>query len=294
MMKFAAAAALLLGLSIPNSVGAKPFERMFPGQRPENREVYQFLRSLDYKQGTVRIPEANATLKISKGFYFLDREDANKVLTQAWGNPSDPATMGMIFPAKKTPLDQTWGAEISYDAIGYVSDADATRLDSDELLQTMREDGKAENAERKKQGYEVIELAGWASPPRYDAHSRKLHWAKELHFEGVEGNTLNYNIRALGRHGVLITNFIGDMSMLNSINAAAPKVMAMTSFEPGARYSDFNPSADTVAAVGIGGLIAGKALSKSGFLLLLLPLLKKFGFLLIIPILWVGRMAFGN
>ncbi len=294
MKNIAVTAALLLGLCASSLAEAKPFERMFPGQRPENREAYQFLRSLDYKQGTVRIPEANATFKISKGFYFLDREDANKVMTEAWGNPLEASTMGMIFPAKKTPLDNTWGAEISYAEIGYVSDADATSLDANGLLQTMREDTEAENTQRKQQGYEGIELVGWASPPRYDAATRKLHWAKELRFEGVEGTTLNYNIRALGRHGVLVTNFIGDMHMLNSINAAAPKVMAMTSFEPGARYSDFNPSVDTVAAVGIGGLIAGKALSKAGLLVFLLPLLKKFGFLLIIPVLWAGRMAFSN
>lgn len=294
MMKFAATAALFLGLCASGFAEAKSFERMFPGQRPENRDVYQFLRSLDYKQGTVRIPEANATLKITKGFYFLDRDDANKVMTQAWGNPLDPATVGMIFPAKKTPFDDTWGAEISYAPVGYVSDADATSLDAEGLLKTMREDVAADNIEREKQGYEAVQLVGWAAPPRYDAATRKLHWAKEVNFAGVEGNTLNYNIRALGRHGVLVTNFIGDMYMQNSINAAAPKVMAMTSFEPGARYSDFNPSVDTVAAVGIGGLIAGKALTKSGFFLMLLPLLKKFGFLLIIPIFWVGRMAFGN
>ena len=186
-------ATLLLGLCVTGLAEAKPYERMFPGQRPESREAYHFLRGLDYKQGTVRIPEANATFKISKGFYFLNREDANKVMTEAWGNPLDPATVGMVFPAKKTPLDYTWSAEISYAAIGYVSDSDATSLDADDLLKTMRKDGKAENAERKKQGYDEIELIGWAEPPRYDAVNRKLHWAKELRFDGVEGTTLNYN-----------------------------------------------------------------------------------------------------
>ena len=293
MNKFAATAALMLGLCVSSLAQAKSYEQMFPGQRPADRDVYHFLRGLDYKQGSVRIPEANASFTIPKGFYFLNREDADKVMTQAWGNPHDPSTMGMIFPSSKTPMDDTWGAEISYSAIGYVSDDDASDIDPDALMASMREDTEAENTARREQGFQNVELVGWAAPPSYDAASRKLFWAKEVRFEGEEGSILNYNIRALGRHGVLVTNFIGDMGMLNTIEAAAPKVMAMTSFEPGARYSDFNPSIDTVAAVGVGGLIAGKVLSKAG-LLALLPLLKKFGFLLIIPLFWVGRMAFGS
>ena len=45
-----------------------------------------------------------------------------------------------------------------------------------------------------------------------------------------------------------------------------------------ATYSEFNPDIDTVAAYGIGGLIAGKVLAKAGVLAAGLVLLKKFWF----------------
>jgi uncharacterized membrane-anchored protein len=46
---------------------------------------------------------------------------------------------------------------------------------------------------------------------------------------------------------------------------------------------------DTVAAVGIGGLIAGKIAAKAGMLALGLVFIKKFFFLVLVPVLWLGR-----
>jgi uncharacterized membrane-anchored protein len=124
---------------------------------------------------------------------------------------------------------------------------------------------------------------------RYDATSRKLYWAKELSFENQPENTLNYNIRALGRKGVLVINFIARIGQLDEVRAATPAVLAMTNFTPGNTYSDFDPSIDTVAKVGIGGLIAGKVLAKTGLIAVALIFLKKFGILLLLPLLGLKK-----
>ncbi|EDY16401.1 conserved hypothetical protein [Chthoniobacter flavus Ellin428] len=52
-----------------------------------------------------------------------------------------------------------------------------------------------------KKGYPAIELVGWETPPRYDAQSHKMYWAREIRFANSPETTLNYNIRMLGRHG---------------------------------------------------------------------------------------------
>ena len=64
----------------------------------------------------------------------------------------------------------------------------------------------AANEEREKQGFERVTLIGWAEPPSYDAAAHKLYWAKELAFADNPDHTLNYNIRVLGRRGVLVLN----------------------------------------------------------------------------------------
>ena len=68
----------------------------------------------------------------------------------------------------------------------------------------------------------------------------------------------------------------------------------MISFTQGNRYSDYLPGTDTVAAVGIGGLIAGKAAAKAGLLVLLLAFLKKGAVLVLLPLFWLKNKLFGR
>jgi len=170
---------------------------------------------------------------------------------------------------------------IEYDEDGYVSDEDADDIDYTELLDQMREGTAEASAERVQQGYEPIELVGWASPPYYDKAAHKLHWAKEIRFGEQPENTLNYNIRVLGRKGVLILNFIAGMSQKEMIDSKLDAVLSMAEFDQGSRYEDFDPDIDTVAAYGLGALVAGKVAAKTGLLAAALLFLKKFGIIVV-------------
>ena len=137
-------------------------------------------------------------------------------------------------------------------------------MDYDKLIKQMREGTSEANKEREKAGYGSIELVGWATPPRYDKDTHKMYWAKELKFGGSPENTLNYNIRMLGRRGVLVLNAVAGMSQLQDIEAAAPAVLAMVDFQEGHRYTDFNASTDKVATYGLAALVAGGLAAKAG------------------------------
>ncbi len=268
---------------------AKTFDDMFPGHKGyEYADVNEALRSFDYQQGTVLLPGGQARLEVPEGYYYLFPQDANVVLTFLWGNP-EAETLGMVFPAGMTPWDhEVWGADINFDAIGYVSDHDAEGYDYTSLMREMQADARVASAQRVADGYDTFELLGWAEAPRYDKASRKLHWAMELKFGGADANSLNYSLRALGREGVMTVNFIAGMDQLAAIKTALPDVAGMVSFVDGKTYADFDPSVDQVAAVGVAGLIAGKVLaSKAGFLAVALLFLKKFGILLLLPLVWL-------
>ncbi|HEX5057539.1 MAG TPA: DUF2167 domain-containing protein [Gammaproteobacteria bacterium] len=232
--------------------------------------------SIKPQTGEVKLPGDIATLKLGEKFYYLSPEDAEKVLVEVWGNPPGGNTYGMLFPTGSTPFDQnSWAVTIDYEEEGYVSDEDAAEINYDELLQDMQHDTSEYSKQRVKDGYPAIRLLGWAERPHYDAASKKLYWAKELKFGDDEQNTLNYNIRVLGRKGVLVMNFIANMSQLQEINGNLEPVLAMTDFNPGFRYQDFNPGIDKVAAYGIGALVAGKVLAKTGAIAAVLLALKK-------------------
>jgi len=278
-----------IGLAFPAS--SKPLNEMFPDLSDRyTEEGVGLLRDLDFKQGEIVIGDGIGLLTLNEDFYYLDPGDASYVLTELWGNPEEQVTLGMIFPADFTPLDDSWGINILFDDIGYVSDEDAGNYDYDELLQEMRNGMAEENKWRRENNFQTVELVGWAAEPFYDAATRKLYWAKELSFEGEAQNTLNYNIRVLGRRGVLILNFIANMDQLSAVNNDVPRILAMADFSEGSKYSDFDPSIDTVAAVGIGGLIAGKVMAKTGIFVVALVLLKKFWFLLFLPLLWLKKI----
>lgn len=253
----------------------------------EEEQYYQWAtqiwESLDRQTGTIEISEAGATMDVPENFYFLNPQDAEKVLVEVWGNPPSEATLGMLFPAEMTPFDdESWAVTIEYEEDGYVSDEDAGDLDYSELLEQMQDDTQLASDERVAQGYEEIELVGWAATPFYDADSHKLYWAKEIRFGDEPLNTLNYNIRILGRKGVLVLNFIAAIDQKEVIESNLDSVLAIANFEQGSTYSDFNPDLDTVAAYGIGALVAGKVLAKTGFLVAALLFLKKFGVLILI------------
>jgi uncharacterized membrane-anchored protein len=122
-----------------------------------------------------------------------------------------------------------------------------------------------ESQSRIAQGFESIVLVGWASSPYYDKDKKTLHWAKEYRFGGTEQSTLNYNLRILGRKGVVMMNAVASMPQLEDVKNSANKVISSVTFNEGHRYSDFNPDVDEVAAWTVGGLVAGKVLAKVGF-----------------------------
>lgn len=238
--------------------------------------------TFEYRTGTITIKNGLATLNVPDGYKYLDGDASETVLTDLWGNPpSDPAdkSLGMLFPEDSSPMDTSeymYAINMTYSEEGYIDDSDAKDLDYDELLETMQDDMVAANEYRQEMGYETAELIGWASPPFYDADNKKLHWAKELRFGDSPSNTLNYNIRILGRKGYLELNVIGGMDALAGVQNDIGGILPSIEFNEGSRYEDFDPSIDKVAAVGIGGLIAGKVLAKAGILAKIGVVLAKF------------------
>jgi uncharacterized membrane-anchored protein len=236
-----------------------------------------FIAKLDAKTGIIKIDAAKATLNVPEAYYYLDAEDARAVLEEAWGNPPDETVLGMLLPAGMTPLDDgAWAATFSYQEDGYVSDKDAAKTDYAKVLKDMQKDAVESNKWRVENNYTPIEIVGWAEPPIYSADTHKIYWAKELKFGDAAVNTLNYDIRVLGRSGVLVIGFIADMTALPKIREAAPEVLDLASFDEGARYADFKKG-DKIAAYGLAGLVAGGLIAKkTGLIAAILLFGKKF------------------
>ncbi|AVY65127.1 DUF2167 domain-containing protein [Xanthomonas translucens] len=254
-------AAFLLALGA--SAGSAVAEEQKNGK--DGMSAEQFVASLHFQDGHIEVPQAKVHFDLNHDFRYLGKDDARQLLETYWGNPPDDSMLGMIVP-RQPALDEqgSWAVVVTYADDGYVSDEDASKIDYKNMLADMQKQTREENTPRKEAGYESVDLLGWAVPPRYDAATKKLYWARELAFQGNPGHTLNYDIRVLGRHGYLSLNAIAGMDALPQVRAGMQQLLPMAEFDSGARYADHNPSTDKIASYGLATLIGGGLAAKAG------------------------------
>ena len=252
-----------------------------PEQQAYLKRMEALQQSLHPVTGDVPVSQAKATLHLGSSYYFLPAADAQRVLVEGWGNRPEVAqdVLGMVFPVNKTFLDDTWGAVITYEAMGYVDDKDAQTQDYAKLLSDMQASEPEMNEQLAKEGRPTQHLVGWAQQPNYDPATHSVVWARNIHFDSSTENTLNYDVRLLGRYGVLSLNMVTRMGKLEETRQAATSFARSAEFDRLARYADYQPGVDKKAEIGVAGLVAAglglAAAKKLGFLAVILGFGKK-------------------
>ncbi|MEG3147470.1 DUF2167 domain-containing protein [Sphingomonas sp. RT2P30] len=245
------------------------------------RALRDFVQNLHKQTGDVAIPQAHAVIHLGTRYYFIGPADAKRVITDIWRNPANASygVLGLILPADKTVVDNSWGAVVTYQDTGYVADTDASSQDYDKVLAGMREGEAEDNELRRRDGYPELRLVGWAQPPLYDRSSHSLIWARDLKSSDTSVDGLNYDVRSLGRHGVLSLNMVWDMPHLAEVRNAAADLGKAAGFEKGSAYADYDKSVDKTAEYGLAGLVAAGvgavAVKKLGILAIMLGFGKK-------------------
>jgi len=253
----------------------------------------KLMASLHPRTGNVSIPEADATLALGDAYYFLDKEETRRVLVDVWGNPPDAAdgVLGMVIPKGGTPYS-AWGAVVTFEKTDYVSDDDASTANYDSYVTEIQKGEKDENEKRKKDGYATMHLVGWAQPPSYNKAHHYLIWARDIQFSGASVDTLNYDVRLLGRRGVLSLNMVATLPELAGIRTQAEQLAAAGRYNNGARYEDYQKG-DAKAAYGLAGLVAAglgvAAAKKLGLLAVILAFGKKGIVLVLAAFAAIGR-----
>jgi len=235
------------------------------GKAESRDELEKWLQGLKLNSGKTIIENGAVSLDLPEAYRFIGKTDAQKILTELWNNPPDKTVLGMIVAKDFSPTTEgAFVVVIQEEASGYVSDKDAASIDYDKMMMEMKETMPEVNKLREKKGFPSLELIGWAERPHYDQNTHKLYWAKEIKFGESPNNTLNYNIRILGRRGVLQLNAIGDMNQLDAVKEYMPDILKSVNYQEGSRYVDFDPNIDKVAGYGLAALVAGGVAAKAG------------------------------
>lgn len=227
----------------------------------------------------VRLPEALA---------FAGADDTRKLL-ESMGNTTDGSEVGLVVPKAD---DQSWFIVFEWAATGYVKDDDKDAIDADALLRSIREGTEQSNEWRKERGLPALHVVGWSEEPRYDDRTHNLTWAVLARNESGR-ETVNYNVRVLGREGVMSVTFVDEPQNLAAARPAVDEVIAAFSYKQGKTYAEWVPG-DKVAEYGLTALVAagaGAAAAKLGFFGVLAKLLGKAGKLVIVLVAGLGAGA---
>lgn len=219
------------------------------------QELYS---SLDRQTGVIVIDGYPVSLTLGEQYYFVGGDDAQRVLTEAWGNPAAEAdrTLGIILPVGKTIIDDTWVAIISYPIMGRVSDLDSATLDPARILATTREAEEVRNASLGMPGEALSETATWIREPQFDPARSVLTSARLVRFrDGSELTTFDAWI--LGRAGALRLQIIPGSEGLQGADGSIEELLEGAQFDQGHRYADYQPDIDGEAQFNLSGLAAG-------------------------------------
>jgi uncharacterized membrane-anchored protein len=200
-------------------------------------------------------------LRIPADLLFLNAKDT-RTLLERMENLTSGSELGLV-----TPPDLSWISVFIFDDTGYVEDAgDAADIDAAALLESFQENVRESNKEKVSRGWATSELLGWAIPPHYNKATKNLEWSLRFRSGGNEYD--NYNVRILGRDGVMKVIFAGDAENYAASLQQARGVIAGYSFVSGKTHAEWKQG-DKVAGYGLAALVAGgaaAAVAKSGLL----------------------------
>lgn len=216
-----------------------------------------------------------AEIKIPANYHFAAGDDTRKLM-EYFGNKPTDREMGYVAP--KT---EDWFMVFEFSETGYIKDDEKDSLDADKILQGFKDGDKEANKWRREQNLPELEVIGWHKKPAYDPATNNLEWATIYQSQGRKG--INYNIRYLGRKGVMEVVIVADEQNLVSVVNQAKKILSTYSYSSGNKYSEFREG-DKIAEYGLAALVGGGALAvaaKSG-------LLQKFWKLIVIAVVGAG------
>ena len=231
------------------------------------------------KNHDTEIPTSNSTVNILESEIYLKGEkDINEYSMLLF--ESEDYTQDMFIKG------DNYSIYIDYINEGYTSLEDWKDVDPKELLEGMKSTAK-----------EDVKTVTWLVEPKIlentiVTYSYKVEWIDSK-------DSIETRILTLGRKGHNDISLVASQEnfSVTELEKLAIEFAKTIIFEDGFAYADYK-SGDKVAALGIGGLVAGtlgiKVLAKVGILAKLLPLLKSFWWIIIAPIVIVANMFKGN
>lgn len=266
-----------------------------PDKRYELNQTLSWKNWDDPKDHTLKISSANLSIEILKSEIYLDNwKDINQHSWWNFGEGSASNQVAMIIGDEHT-IYSNWVND------GYVKIDDWKDVNPDTLLKGVMDQQIEYREYLKKNNLNLnfVTNVEWVFEPNLDKKNNVVNYS----YKGTWNDgriTLESKSLKLGKNGYLESAYVTGIDGNEDLKAladASAEFAEFVSFDDGYRHSDYK-AGDKVAAVGIGGLVAGslgvKALAKAGILAKFMPFLLKFGWILLAPLFFIGKLFGGN
>ena len=242
-------------------------------------------KNFEEKEFMAPVEGAGGSIKIDSSEIFLTGNDVNQYSYWTWGYP-DYSLMLIRSGADTIYVEHEGG--------GYVSIDDWKNVDANAMIKELNDNAKKIAQDRKAKNISYATNLSWVHKPQLDRQKNMVYYAYKVEWSDDDLSLESLSL-VLGRKGYTTVTFVTTYDENISLAATSKKNKDKAStfiYDEGEMYSNFK-TGDKVAAVGIGALLAAtlgvKAL-KPGLLIGLMLLLKKFWFILLLPLLAIGKL----
>jgi uncharacterized membrane-anchored protein len=243
---------------------------------PELRRQLEVLGRIEWSDGpSVGKLGDVARVTVPDAYRFTGAKGTRELL-ELWGNLSDESDCGLLEPKAE---EQSWSVVFEWSPVGKVEDDET--LDADALFSQMKVNEPAANEERRRRGFEPLELVRFTTPPHYDAATNNLEWGVLVRSQS--GDSINYQVKLLGRAGFMSATLLCEPDAVEAILPEFRRLLQGYSYVEGQTYAEWTQG-DPIAEYGITGLVLGGA-AAAAWKMGLLGKLAKFGKVIVVAVL---------
>lgn len=206
-----------------------------------------------------------ATLRLEGSLQYIERNLTQRYL-RSYGQAEPDGLVGLLIHGGR---EVPWYATIRMVRDGFVDISTIKRWTPDDILASLRDDLKLENAERAERNLPPRVIAGWRIPPRYDEETQSLVWSVNTYVPGVSSQSesdTTAHIVVFGREGYFQVTVVTSGSAIRDYPHDIGLITANLRFLDGKAYRDFVPATDRTMHRGLEVVLNVSNLRPLGFL----------------------------
>ncbi len=192
-----------------------------------------------------------ANVYLPEGYIFVG-EEGTQAIMEMMGNPVSGMEVGYVEPDSGG-----WFMLFEFEEIGYVNDDEKDALDTEAMLESIKEATEQSNEVRRSNGWPTLTVLDWYQSPNYSSETNNLEWA----IRGINDSSIyfiNHNTRILGRFGIMHSTLVIGPETIDYELPVYKEILSSFSFNLGNTYAEFQDG-DKIAEYGLTALVVGGA-----------------------------------